>query len=153
MLIGPTGVRVRALVAVGAAVALVGWLLQRVLSDARGLPATGWFTVLVLGSMAALVYAAGRRLERSRTGAAAKPLSALQAARTLVLAQSAALAGAALAGWYVAGVVSALPDVDVASQRDRLWPLVASLLASAVVAAVGMHVQSTCRIDPPAPSA
>jgi hypothetical protein len=66
--------------------------------------------------MAAGVYWAGVPVQKMREGSADKPISPLRAARTLVLAQAAALAGSALVGWYAAQALLLLPDLDIESR-------------------------------------
>jgi hypothetical protein len=65
------------------------------------------------------------------------------------MAQAAALAGAAIAGWYVAQVVLLLPDADVPSQRLQMLVLGILALAAAGLAAIGLLVQKWCRLDEP----
>ncbi|WP_242493808.1 DUF3180 domain-containing protein [Sanguibacter massiliensis] len=73
-------------------------------------------------------------------------LSGLRAARTLVLAQSAALTGAALTGWYLAHVLLVAGDLDVAALRGKaLWAGLAALAAVTLTVA-GVVVERWCRV-------
>ena len=66
------------------------------------LPPASWISAVLLAVMAALVFAAGLPVRRFLRGQATKPLSPIRAARTLVLAQAAALTGAGVLGFYAA---------------------------------------------------
>lgn len=59
------------------------------------------------------------------------------------------MTGAGLLGWYAAQVVVLLPNVDVDSQRGRMWLLVAHAVAAIVLVVSGLLAQRICRIDPP----
>lgn len=145
---GGNGIRVRLLAAAALVVGGLSWIILR-LWTAGGhlLPPTSWAALLLLVAMALGVYAAGLPVKRFLAGQATRPLSPLTAARILVLAQAAALCGAAVFGWYAAQVLLVLPDVDVASQRGRLLPLGALSLGGIALAASGLLVQRMCRLD------
>jgi hypothetical protein len=142
------GVRPRHLAVVAFVVGSVGYVLLR-LVEAGGstLPPPGWAAVLLIVFMAVGVYFAGLPVKRLRSGSPAAKISPLRAARTLVLAQAAALTGAALIGWYAAQVLLLVPDLDIESQRGRLLPLGAVLVASALLVVSGLLVQRMCRLD------
>ena len=77
-------------------------------------------------------------------------LDPLRAARTVVLAQAAALTGSAAAGWYLGQLVVVLTDLSLEANRGRLLPLGALVVAGVALAAAGLVAQRWCRIDPPA---
>lgn len=141
------GVRLRQLVLVAALVALTGVLVLRLLGGP--VPNPGWSGVVLLLFMAVGVYFAALPVKRLRERRVASAGSALRAARSLVLAQAAALTGAGLLGWYAAQALVLVPDLDVDSQRSRLWLLVGHALAAVVLIASGLLAQRICRIDPP----
>jgi hypothetical protein len=144
------GLRLKVLVLVAVVTFGLGYLAQRWWAiRGGGLVPSSPMSLVLLGFMGAGVFAAGlpiRRMQRDRTRPPVNPLRAL---RTLVLAQACALTGALVAGWYAAQAALLAPDADASSVRERL--ILAGLLALAGVglAAIGLWVQSVCRIDPP----
>ncbi|MEI2766374.1 MAG: DUF3180 domain-containing protein [Dermatophilaceae bacterium] len=141
------GVRARHLVGTALVIGAGGYGLLRAAGGASALPSPGWAGVLLLVVMAAGVYAAGLPVRRLRAGRPTARMSPLRAARTLVLAQAAALSGAGLVGWYAAQALLLVPDLDVDSQRSRLWPLLALAAAGVLLVVSGMLVQRMCRLD------
>ena len=144
------GLRWSQLLAIALVVGLVSWVGWRFYLDAGHLlgPAS-WVSAVMIVAMAVLVVAAGLPVRRFLRGEARKTLSPIRAARTLVLAQAAALTGSAVLGWYAAQVAHALADVDLPGYRALLWRLLALSVASLVLAGAGMLTQRMCRVDPP----
>lgn len=123
----------------------MGWSLY--LNSGRLLPPASWISSVLLAVMAALVFAAGLPVRRFLRGQATKPLSPIRAARTLVLAQAAALTGAGVLGFYAAQLALVLPDIDLPSYRSLMWRLLGLCLGAVLLAAAGMATQRMCRID------
>jgi len=148
------GLRWSQLVGLALVVGLVSWIGWRFYLNAGHLlgPAS-WVSAVLIVAMAILVIGAGLPVRRFLRGEARKTLSPIRAARTLVLAQAAALTGSAVLGWYAAQVAHALADVDLPGYRTLLWRLLALTVASLVLAAAGMLTQRMCRVDPPNDSA
>ena len=144
------GLRWSQLVALALVVGLLSWIGWRFYLNAGHLlgPAS-WVSAVLIVAMAILVIGAGLPVRRFLRGEARKTLSPIRAARTLVLAQAAALTGSAVLGWYAAQVAHALADVDLPGYRALLWRLLALTVASLVLAAAGMLTQRMCRVDPP----
>ena len=144
------GLRWSQLVALALVVGLLSWIGWRFYLNAGHLraPASGVSSVLIV-AMALLVIGAGLPVRRFLRGEARKTLSPIRAARTLVLAQAAALTGSAVLGWYAAQVAHALADVDLPGYRALLWRLLALTASSLVLAGAGMLTQRMCRVDPP----
>jgi len=141
---GPLVPTLLVLVGLGAA---VSWIVLRLwTTTGHTLAMASWPGLLLLGVMALGVYLAGLPVRRSLRGTAATPLRPLHAARVLVLAQAAALSGAAVVGWYAAQLLLVLPDVDVESQRGRLLPLGALCAGGVLLACSGLLVQRMCRL-------
>jgi hypothetical protein len=145
-----SGLRWSQLVSIALVVGLVSWIGWRFYLNAGHLlgPAS-WVSAVLIVAMADLVVAAGLPVRRFLRGEARKTLSPIRAARTLVLAQAAALTGSAVLGWYAAQVAHALADVDLAGYRSLLWRLLALSAASMGLTAAGMLTQRMCRVDPP----
>lgn len=123
----------------------MGWSLY--LDSGRLLTPASWISSVLLAVMAALVFAAGLPVRRFLRGQATKPLSPIRAARTLVLAQAAALTGAGVLGFYAAQLALVLPDIDLPSYRSLMWRLLGLCLGAVLLAAAGMATQRMCRID------
>lgn len=123
----------------------MGWSLY--LNSGGLLPPASWISAVLLAVMAALVFAAGLPVRRFLRGQATKPLSPIRAARTLVLAQAAALTGAGVLGFYAAQLALVLPDIDLPSYRSLMWRLLGLCLGAVLLAAAGMATQRMCRID------
>ena len=136
-------------VAVTTAVALVlSYVLLRVWSGyGNAIPEITWFTVAVIVLIGALVLAGGWQIRSYRQHRATRMPSPQVARRTVVSAQASALVGGALAGWYGGHVGVALSNLD--SDRLRQVALVGAVaaIASLGLSAVGLVVQSWCRID------
>lgn len=99
--------------------------------------------LLVIIAVAVLYLARGVRrhvLGRQR-------LDALRAARTVVLAQAAALTGAAGVGWYLGQLAVVAGDLALVANRDRVLPLSLHALAAAALTVAGMVAQHWCRVD------
>ena len=148
------GLRWSQLVAIALVVGLLSWIGWRFYLNAGHLlgPAS-WVSSVLIVAMAILVIGAGLPVRRFLRGEARKTLSPIRAARTLVLAQAAALTGSAVLGWYAAQVAHALADVDLPGYRALLWRLLALTASSLVLAGAGMLTQRMCRVDPPNDSA
>ena len=120
-----TGIRATTLVLVGLVTTVVAWLVLRWSSPAGAeMPAARLGGDHCDGLPRCGPARGGWQVRKVRDGRSDGRVSALRAARTLVLAQAAALTGSVLVGWYLANVLALLPDADVQSQRDRILPFV-----------------------------
>ena len=140
--------RVSVLLAITAATALVGWLVVRAL-EGRGVflgPVT-WVADAAIIMLAAVVGWSGLAV-RSYLRGRRPSLSALRAARTLVLAKAAALTGAVLAGWYAAQVLAVLGDLAIESRRNLATSAGVAAACAVVLAVVGVVVERWCQLPP-----
>ncbi len=144
----PHGIRIRLLVAVVAVAGALSWIILKLWTNAGHLlPQASWAGLPLLVAVATGLYLAGRPVGRLVAGKATKPVHPLYAARVLVLAQAAALAGGAVLGWYLAQIVLLLPDSDVESQQNQIVELGALGLGAILLSAAGLVVQRMCRLD------
>ena len=142
------GVRVPGLLTVVGVVALLGFLVASVITrDGTLLQTPPWPADLLLLVMAALVLWIARPVRRHLRSRARTVVEGLRAARTVVLAQAAALTGAAATGWYLGHVLQLLTDLSLEANQRRIVPFGVALLASVLLAVAGMVAQSWCRID------
>lgn len=144
------GIRVQALVLAallaGAGGFTVGVVITR---DGSLLPRPPLVAGLLLVVMGGLVLWLARPVRRYLQGRATVPLDPIQAARTVVLAQAAALTGAAASGWFVGQLVVLVRDLSLVANQERVLPFVLMLVASVVLAVAGMVAQHWCRVEPP----
>ncbi|WP_270887237.1 DUF3180 domain-containing protein [Pedococcus sp. 5OH_020] len=144
------GLRWSQLAAITVVVGVIAWMGWRLyLNRGHLLGPASWVSSVLIVVMAILVVAAGLPVRRFLRGEARRPLSPIRAARTLVLAQAAALTGAAVLGWYAAQAAHAISDLDLPGYRDLLWRLLALCVAALVLTAAGMLTQRMCRVEPP----
>ena len=144
-----TGIRATTLVFVALISTGLSWLLLRwVTAGGADMPPPGWVAIAVMLFLGAGLLVAGWQVRKVRDGRSDGSVSPLRAARTLVLAQAAALTGSVLVGWYLANVLALLPNADVQSQRDRIAPFVLHAVVALLLAGCGMVVQWWCRLRP-----
>jgi len=141
--------RVSTAVLLALVAALAGWIcLDWWAGNGGEAPPIPWTAVVGTILLATAVVAAGLPVRRWVRGVRDRVLDPLVAARTQVLAKSAAYGGAVLVGWYVAQAVAMLPDL-VGSRTAHLVMAVLGALAAVGVVAAGLVVQQWCRIPPP----
>lgn len=144
------GVTVGLMAAVTVVVGALSWMGWMMARDAGILlPTPSWLAALLPVLMAGLVISAGLPVRRFLHGQATRPLSPIRATRTLVLAQAAALTGAAVLGWYAGQIVTALSDLGLDHNKAVLWPLVATSAGGLVLGVAGLVTQRMCRIPTP----
>lgn len=150
MVNGGEGLRWGQLLGITLAVGLLSWVGWRVyLNSGHLLSQVSWISTVLLVAMALLVVSAGLPVRRFLRGEARKPLNALRAARTLVLAQAAALTGSAVLGWYAAQEAHALADLGLPGYRTLAWQLAGVCGGAVLLAVAGMLTQRMCRVEPP----
>ena len=143
-------VRVQTLVLVAAVTGIVGFAVFAAITRSGSLvPRPSLLSGVLLVVMGGLVLWLARPVRRYLQGRATTTLDPLRAARTVVLAQAAALTGAAAAGWYAGQIVVVLTNLSLEANRSRLLPLGALVVAGVALAAAGLVAQRWCRIDPP----
>ncbi len=123
------------------AVALRWWQ-----SAGRDLPSPPLMLAVLMLGVAVATAALGLRVRRwVRRG---DPVDGLGATRTLVLGQSAAVAGAAVAGYLTALAGLALPRFDAPEPREVALHAAVGLVAALAASAAGMLAQWCCRVPP-----
>lgn len=145
-----TPTRTAPLLVGAAAVAVLGWAGLQVWSiRGHGLPAVPWTAPGVLALMPWPLLALGWPVRQWQRGRRDRPLDALGAARTALLAKAAQYAGALLTGWYAAQVLAVLPTADVGARRALAVRAALSLLAAGALWGAGRLVERWCRIADP----
>ena len=142
-------IRVQTLALVAAAAGVVSFGVFALLTRSGELvPRPPLLAGVLLVVMAGLVLWLARPVRRYLQGRATTPLDPLRAARTVVLAQAAALTGSAATGWYAGQLAVVLTDLSLIANRSRILPLSLLLLAGVVLATAGLVAQRWCRVDP-----
>jgi hypothetical protein len=141
-------VRFRTLLLLAVVVTGLGWLILELwtVGDGTFLPLP--VTAAVAGYLLAVaVVLAGLPVRRWVRGDRSHSLNPLAAARTVVLARSAAYAGAVLSGWYLAQGLALLPDL-VGTRRERFWVAMMASVGAVLLGVAGLLVQRWCRVPP-----
>lgn len=129
--------------------AVAGWVAT-VLTNRFGLPtpALPYSTLITLGLVVVIVLVLGLRVRRWRDGDRDRELSPILAARTLVLAQASAYAGALLLGWHAGVALDAVIALAYGAGAGLLALPLALIGGSAVMVVIGLVVERFCRIPP-----
>ncbi|MBB1243803.1 DUF3180 domain-containing protein [Streptomyces durbertensis] len=158
--------RIRTLVGIFAAAAVLSWGGARLWDALDSLPAVPLLAPVVLALIAVVLLATAFSL-RSRLRAqrerrpVAKPVEPMMAARAVVFGQASALVAALVGGVYggVGVFIATSPLADVPARRDQALYAGLSVVAAVAVVAVALWLERVCRIpegddeDGPAPSA
>jgi H+/Cl- antiporter ClcA len=136
----------RALVVAAMFGGLVGWLLVVTVNafdlTAPEVPWTaplGLIVVTVL--VGALAYSTNQRIQVRR-----ERMEPSRAVAFLVLGKASALAGAVVAGGYLAYALLFLTRLDAAAPRDRVIRSAVAVLAGVALCAVGLLLERACKV-------
>ena len=131
---------------------LAGWIAQLyAASHSLAAPVLHWASLITLGAVVLITLLLGLRVLRYRQGKLKRRLDPIQAARTLVLAQSSAYAGALIAGWHLGILIDLLPAAGVTSSAVLLSLVM--IAAGVLMVSVGWVVEQFCKLPPEDPSA
>jgi hypothetical protein len=140
--------RTRVLLAVAVVAGVVTWVVLDVVDGTGAAVPMPWTVPVLLVVLAAAVLSVGRPVRRWNQGHRDRPLDALRAARTVVVAQAAGVTGAALAGAYGGFVALLLPMLGIEVRRDRMLLALAAMAASLLLLVAGVVVERWCRLPP-----
>ncbi|MDJ0354998.1 DUF3180 domain-containing protein [Paenarthrobacter sp. PH39-S1] len=126
-----------------------GWVAT-VLANRASLPTPvlPLSSLLTMGIIVAMTVVLGLRVRSWRNGKRDRVLNPILAARTWVLAQACAYAGALLFGWHVGILLDQLPTIALRSNLTVIWLALAMVGGSVVMVAVGFIVERFCRLPP-----
>ncbi|MFJ2621776.1 DUF3180 domain-containing protein [Glutamicibacter sp. NPDC087344] len=127
--------------------AVLGWVaLQLFVAAGRSTPVLDYTALYSLGAVCAVVLFLGIRVKRSSAGKS--HFDPIAAARTLVLAQASAYAGALITGWHLPALLSLWVNTGASPSLTR-----AVVLASAglFMVVIGYIVQHLCKLPPEDP--
>ncbi|NYE96061.1 signal transduction histidine kinase [Psychromicrobium silvestre] len=142
-------IRARWLLVIALISTALGWIAT-VITNRLSLPTPALpFTALItLGIVVLAVLLLGFRVRSWRNGNRERALNPILAARTLVLAQASAYAGALLLGWHLGVLIDALAATFYGASAALLGLPAALMGGSAVMIVVGLVVERFCRIPP-----
>lgn len=140
--------RTRVLLAVAVVAGVVTWVVLDVVDATGAAVPMPWTVPVLLVVLAGAVLSVGRPVRRWNQGHRDRPLDALRAARTVVVAQAAGVTGAALAGAYGGFVALLLPMLGIEVRRDRMLLALAAMAASLLLLVAGVVVERWCRLPP-----
>lgn len=137
------------LVTVAVVLAAAGWLATELASGAsKALPVLPLSSLITMGLIVVVCLILGFKVRRWRDGNRDKVLDPLMAARTVVLAQACAYAGAVLFGWHAGILLDQLPTISMRVDLGIIWQIVALLAGGLVMVAVGIMVERFCKLPP-----
>lgn len=141
------GVTWRHAAGIGVVILLVSYgVLRWTTAQGHGLPHMSWFILVTLVLLSFAVLAAGWEVRTYLQGGSTRPPSPLKARRALVASQAWVLAGAMFAGWFGAFALIELGRLDAGSALGGMVQAIVLFLGSIGAVAVGLVVQSWCRI-------
>ena len=144
-----SSIRYRWLAVMGLAAGVVGWAANSFLSE-NGYPAP----VLSPVALVAIILVAGAtlflglRVRSWRNGRRDRELDPIAAARTVVLAQALAYAGALLLGWHAAIFLTQLPLWSLRPGHAGTWSSLAVSVGGILMIATGLTVERFCKLPP-----
>lgn len=137
------------LAGVAVAVAVLGLLATELSSRASlALPVLPLSSLATMGLIAVVCIVLGLKVRRWRDGKRDKALDPLLAARTVVLAQACAYAGAVLLGWHGGILLHQLPTVALRAELGVIWQIATLMGGGLAMVAVGIAVERFCKVPP-----
>ncbi|MFC8303460.1 DUF3180 domain-containing protein [Specibacter sp. NPDC057265] len=137
------------LIGIGVAVAVLGLIATELCSRASlALPVLPLSSLATMGLIVVVCIFLGLKVRRWRDGRRDKALDALMAARTVVLAQACAYAGAVLLGWHAGIMLDQLPTVSLRAELGVIWQLLTLMAGGLVMVVVGIAVERFCKVPP-----
>ncbi len=137
------------LLGIGIASGILGWVVN-FWTGRNGYPAPVLHlsSLLTVAMIITVTLVFGIRVLRWRNGKRDRELNPILAARTLILAQATAYAGALSLGWH-AGIL--IDQVSLLAVRDAVgpvWGTLALMAGGILMVVVGLAVENFCRIPP-----
>lgn len=137
------------LAAVGIVTAAIGWVATELTSRASlALPVLPLSSLITMALIVVVCLVLGFKVRRWRDGKRDKVLDPLLAARTVVLAQACAYAGAVLFGWHTGILLDQLPTIAMRADLAVIWQMVALMAGAVVMVVVGVVVERFCKLPP-----
>ncbi|MBG6190816.1 hypothetical protein IWX64_001768 [Arthrobacter sp. CAN_A212] len=133
----------------GVVAAIAGWVVNW-WANRNGFPPPTLHlsSLLTVAAILTITLIFGFRVLRWRNGRRDRVLNPILAARTVVLAQATAYAGALNTGWHLGILVDQLSLVAVRGVTGSLWGTLVLAGSGIVMIVVGLVVQGFCRLPP-----
>ncbi|TDK24688.1 DUF3180 domain-containing protein [Arthrobacter crusticola] len=137
------------LIGIGIVSGVVGWTVN-FWAGRNGYPTPSLHlsSLLTVALIIAVTLVFGVRVLRWRNGKRDRELNPILAARTVVLAQATAYAGALSLGWHAGIFVDQLSLLAVRDTFGPAWGTLALMAGGIVMVVVGLVVEGFCRIPP-----
>jgi len=137
------------LVTVTVVLVVAGIVTTKLVTQASmALPILPLSSLATMGLIVVVCLILGLKVRRWRDGHRKKRLDPLLAARTLVLAQACAYAGAVLFGWHVGIFLDQIPTISLRTDLGVIWHVVAMMGGGIVMVATGLVVERFCKLPP-----
>ncbi|MFZ3452053.1 DUF3180 domain-containing protein [Arthrobacter sp. 7Tela_A1] len=142
-------IRYRWLAVVAVVCGIAGWQVNA-WTTRNGFPSPvlGFSALLTLAFIVGFTLFLGLRVRRWRDGDREKPLDPIAAARTLVLAQATAYAGALLLGWHGGIFLDQLGLWEMRPNHGPTWASLAMSVGGMIMIATGLVVERFCKLPP-----
>ena len=128
---------------------VLGWLANTwATRSSLPAPVLSFFGLLAVLAISGATLFLGLRVRRWQQGRRDRELDPIAAARTLVLAQAAAYAGALLLGWHAGIFIEQLPLWSLRPGHAATWASLAMIAGGALMIFVGLLVERFCRLPP-----
>ncbi|NKX55088.1 DUF3180 domain-containing protein [Arthrobacter mobilis] len=133
---------------------VLGWLANLVtIRGSLPVPVLHLSSLVTMAAVVAFTLALGLRVRRWRNGKRDRELNPVLAARTLVLAQACAYAGALIIGWHAGILLDQLALLAFRPGGPVLWQVLAMMGAGLVMVVTGLVVERFCKLPPEDPNA
>lgn len=137
------------LIVTAVVLAVAGWITAILTSRASlALPTLPLSSLITMALIAIVCLVLGLRVRRWREGDRKKFLDPLIAARTLVLAQACAYAGAVLFGWHIGIFLDQIPSLSLRPELGIIWRILALMAGGIVMVVIGVVVERFCKLPP-----
>jgi hypothetical protein len=132
--------------------AVIGWLANLLaLRASLPVPVLHLSSLATMAAVAVFTLVLGLRVRSWRNGKRDRELNPVLAARTLVLAQACAYAGALIIGWHAGILVDQLQLLAYRPGGPVLWQVLGMIGAGLVMVVVGLVVERFCKLPPDEP--
>ena len=111
-------------------------------------PVLNFTALITLAFIVCFTLFLGLRVRRWRDGNREKTLDPIAAARTLVLAQATAYAGALLFGWHAGIFLDQLGLWQMRPNHAPTWASLAMSVGGMIMVATGLVVERFCKLPP-----
>lgn len=129
--------------------AVASWIATELTARASmALPVLPLSSLVTMGLIVVVCLFLGFKVRRWRDGKRDRHLDPLLAARTVVLAQACAYAGAVLLGWHAGILFDQLPTISLRADLGVIWHIAIMMAGGLVMVVTGFVVERFCKLPP-----